>query len=395
MPAKSRKGNVTKRCDCKRPYSCPHHWFYYYGTGKGRLRGDLDVATGVHHPDLRSAQEAALRVIAALKKGQDPKGLVTGDDPTLGDLLRAYHKAKPSRDYDWQVPRICRTLVNGRPFGDWLASTVTVAAVDVFREGRPKVAGDRDFALMRAAFNMAVLKDVIPSTPFRKGGVATMHKHHEYGRTRRLQAGEYDALLAAASQDVADIIVAAVHSGMRSGEIASLQFGQVTNKLFLPAIKTKTKKDRRVPISAELQEVINRRRLDPAGDPLPPTAYVFGDEAGRYVEHRKRAWLATILRAHGHTVRYVTTHKPYRRTGNLTPECREALRMVGLHFHDLRREAGSRWMDNGVSLATIQRWLGHANISQTSTYLGASIGNDEAEMARYESLTAKKVKEPV
>jgi hypothetical protein len=41
-------------------------------------------------------------------------------------------------------------------------------------------------------------------------------------------------------------------------------------------------------------------------------------------------------------------------------------------------------MDAGVPLATIQRWLGHANISQTSTYLGASLGNDERDMRAYE-----------
>ena len=55
-------------------------------------------------------------------------------------------------------------------------------------------------------------------------------------------------------------------------------------------------------------------------------------------------------------------------------------KITDLHFHDLRREAGSRWMDAGIPLATIQRWLGHANISQTSTYLGASLGGDEQDM---------------
>ena len=56
----------------------------------------------------------------------------------------------------------------------------------------------------------------------------------------------------------------------------------------------------------------------------------------------------------------------------------------GLHFHDLRREAGSRWMDAGVPLATIQRWLGHHNISQTSTYLAASGGGDADAMRAFE-----------
>ena len=64
--------------------------------------------------------------------------------------------------------------------------------------------------------------------------------------------------------------------------------------------------------------------------------------------------------------------------------CRRA-KIEDLHFHDLRREAGSRWMDAGVPLATIQRWLGHANVSQTSTYLAASLGGDEAAlMAAFE-----------
>lgn len=42
-------------------------------------------------------------------------------------------------------------------------------------------------------------------------------------------------------------------------------------------------------------------------------------------------------------------------------------------------------MDAGVPLATIQRWLGHANIAQTSTYLGASLGNDERDMRAFEA----------
>lgn len=63
--------------------------------------------------------------------------------------------------------------------------------------------------------------------------------------------------------------------------------------------------------------------------------------------------------------------------------CKRA-KIDGLHFHDLRREAGSRWMDAGVPLATIQRWLGHHNISQTSTYLAASGGGDADALRAFE-----------
>jgi hypothetical protein len=41
-------------------------------------------------------------------------------------------------------------------------------------------------------------------------------------------------------------------------------------------------------------------------------------------------------------------------------------------------------MDAGVPLATIQRWLGHHNISQTSKYLAASLGGDADEMRAFE-----------
>jgi len=122
------------------------------------------------------------------------------------------------------------------------------------------------------------------------------------------------------------------------------------------ADKTKAKKDRRIPVSSALQAVLDARRHDPAGEPLPPAAFVFGDEIGRRRGSIKTAWRLVC-----------------RRAG-----------IDGLHFHDLRREAGSRWMDAGVPLATIQRWLGHHNISQTSTYLSASLGNDADDMEAFE-----------
>jgi integrase len=147
---------------------------------------------------------------------------------------------------------------------------------------------------------------------------------------------------------------------MRRGELLSLQWSQVQfaprTELFLPGAKTKSKRDRRVPMSRMLRAVLEARRTDPAGQLLPPEAFVFGDDVGRRRHSIKTAWRLTCQRA----------------------------KIEGVHFHDLRREAGSRWMDAGVPLATIQRWLGHANISQTSTYLGASLGHDESDMERYE-----------
>ncbi|MEX2663810.1 MAG: tyrosine-type recombinase/integrase, partial [Vicinamibacterales bacterium] len=53
--------------------------------------------------------------------------------------------------------------------------------------------------------------------------------------------------------------------------------------------------------------------------------------------------------------------------------------------HDLRREAGSRWLDGGVPLHTIRDWLGHTNIAQTSTYLAGTATTQHDAMTRFEA----------
>ena len=45
---------------------------------------------------------------------------------------------------------------------------------------------------------------------------------------------------------------------------------------------------------------------------------------------------------------------------------------MNLHRHDLRREAGSRLLERGADLHTVQQFLDHANISTSSRYLKPS-----------------------
>jgi integrase len=150
-----------------------------------------------------------------------------------------------------------------------------------------------------------------------------------------------------------------------------------------PRWKTKTRRDRTIPISARLKSVLEMRRTDPKGDDHPPEAYVFGTVTGEPVLGFKRAWQTAVLKAHGHKATYVSG-------ANLSAESRKALGTIDLHFHDLRREAGSRWLDGGVPLHQIQAWLGHTNVSQTSTYLAVTDQGGDLAMARFDALRAEK-----
>ena len=382
MARRSRTDNVRKICGCAKWKTCAHPWYLDYQRDSVRYRDNLDKLIGRHPIDFAAAKDEARRAIVAKQDGRDPKGLVPSDDPTLAALLGAYDEARPRQDRRakvehgrrWQIGVIVATEIQSpdgvRRFGDWRARAITADTLERFRRRRPVVAGNRDLALLRAACNWAVAEKILPLTknekgeieggsPFRTGDVTVVKLAREEPRTRRLQPGEEERLLLQAN-GLQPLIVAALETGCRQGELLSLQWHQVRfsprAELFLPAGKTKAKRDRRVPISTVLRRVLDARRLDPAGEFLPPDAYVFGDEVGRPRRSIKTAWRATC-----------------RRAG-----------ITGLHFHDLRREAGSRWMDAGIPLATIQRWLGHHNISQTSTYLGASLGGDERDMLAFE-----------
>jgi len=362
MPRKSQTDNVRKICGCTQWKTCGCAWYLDFQRDNVRYRDNLDQLIGRHAPDFTAAKDEARRAIVAKLEGRDPKGLLPADDPTVAVLLAEYDREKPRKDR-WQVGRIGRTELRAatglRPFGTWRLSEVTVETLTQFRRQRKRVAGNRDLALLAAAFTWGVLRGLLPRSPFRVGDVPVIKMLREEARTRRLQPGEEERLLKAAGR-LQDVITAAIETGCRRGELLSLQWHQVRftprAELFLPAVKTKTKRDRRVPVSSVLQAILERRQVDPAGERLPPDAYVFGDELGRQRASMKTAWTSTLRRA----------------------------QITDLHFHDLRREAGSRWMDAGIPLATIQRWLGHANIAQTSTYLGASIGADDRDMRYFE-----------
>jgi integrase len=110
--------------------------------------------------------------------------------------------------------------------------------------------------------------------------------------------------------------------------------------------------------------VLDRRRHAPDGTRLGPDAYVFGNEVGERIGSVKKAWQTAVLKAHGHPPLWVIG-----KNNQLAPESLAAYRAINLHFHDLRREFGSRVLESGSSLIEARDLLGHANMSQTSTYL--------------------------
>jgi integrase len=412
------------------------------------VRKDLNELAGRRITNKKDAEDEAERLRTAFRKGEliatvvpvlkangdpvlDRKGnprsriaISTTVRPvreilTLAQLLAAYVKEyvtlerpRSLENVNYQVGAIVATVLElptGEPraFGEWHVADVGTGALEKFRAARRTrtmitatdqdgqqrarrkggvLTTNRDLALLRAMFNWGIRLDYVQGTPFKKSTETVVKLTKESARRRRLEGDEAERLLKACDPLLLNpktkvpqliqppprlrpLVEAAIESGCRVGELLSLQWWQVKDldgvnrRLDLPASKTKTKRDRVVPISSRLKAILDMRRHDPAGKALPPHAYTFGNELGERVKSIKTAWRLTCRRA----------------------------KIENLRFHDLRREAGSRWIDAGVPLQTVREWLGHTNISQTDTYLDSTVRGQHEAMRRFEEAQAREV----
>jgi len=58
--------------------------------------------------------------------------------------------------------------------------------------------------------------------------------------------------------------------------------------------------------------------------------------------------------------------------------------MAVSHFHDLRHEAGSRFVDGGMPVRYVKELLGHANIKTTDAYLNVTKTGLHETMRRFD-----------
>jgi integrase len=447
MPKRTNDG-LKKRCGCarKRWTQCEHGWHFSYSRGtfvnaKGKLtkreyRFSLDTEAAKRGEPRPAKKDDAIlwrdRLRAEIREGKHEALTLDPTAPlTFGDVcdhyLREYvripsRRAGALKQMEDHI-RLARTTdvpaANGARVRLELKPIAAVTATDLkaLRQARlaasaaraaagfedakgGEVGANRLLARVRHLFTWAIENDYVIDSPFRKGHAAVVkpNRKAETARHRRLISDEETQLLKHANPHLYALIVAALTTGCRKDELLSMQWQQVRETpkpgIFIPAAKAKTEKPRTVPLTARLRAVLAMRRSAPDGTEHAPDAYVFGNEVGERVKNFKRAWDVAVLKAHGHTPRYVVKvvgegdKRRKLHTANLTAESRAALRAIDLHFHDLRREAGSRWLEAGVSLAQVRDWLGHTTISQTTKYLAVSEAGTEDALRRVEAFEA-------
>jgi integrase len=167
------------------------------------------------------------------------------------------------------------------------------------------------------------------------------------GRDRRLFADEEKILLAKIDQHsnpmLRWIVRVALETGMRSSEITSLRRRQVDlNRRIVRLVETKNTMPRTVPLSQCATELFR----EALSHPIRPidTDLIFFGEPGR--DGRRR---------------------PYQ-FNKVWIDIKTGLGMKNLHFHDLRHEAVSRFVEAGLGDQEVAAISGHKSMQMLKRY---------------------------
>ncbi len=321
-------------------------WNYGFGTiyvrtfkGKSRFCVDYKDHSGkrIRHviPDAQTREEAVLYLRSRVAEAFDTKnrtrrrGRIRFDSFAtiyMEDYAKVNKKSWKTDEYRLQemVPF----------FGKFEIRSITPLDIEKFRAkrleaGNSKSTTNRFLTLLKKMINLAIDWGYLDNNPATK---VKMFAEHDNLKEKVLSDEEEQKLLYASPDHLRPIIIMALNTGMRRGEILNLKWQDVDfERRIISVKKTKSGRTRSIPINDSLLNILED--LDQNGDKVFPYTYI----QTAFQNSRRRAGL--------HDVR----------------------------FHDLRHTFASRLVANGVDIVTVQQLLGHQSITTTERYTHSNI----------------------
>jgi integrase len=211
------------------------------------------------------------------------------------------------------------------------------------KKQRSIAAVNRELEKMRRLLNIAEREDWILRNPMRSGD-PLISMADERKRERIVTREEELRLLAACEnryrKHLRPILICALDTGMRRGEILGLKWSDVDFEervLTIRAFNTKTMQERQVSLTTRLMIELERLREE---SPKNRDFLVFG-----FTDNVKKSWTSV-------------------RTKAGLPDVR---------FHDLRHTAATRLVAAHLPLPEVGRVLGHTQANTTYRYVNANI----------------------
>lgn len=217
---------------------------------------------------------------------------------------------------------------------------------------------NRELSKLRRMFSIAQREGWIKQNPF-AAGESLISLADEKKRERILTGDEERRLLSACvgpRAHLRPILICAIDTGMRRGEIISLRWSDVDFEhrlILIQAFNAKTARAREVSMTIRLT-----RELEALWEQSPKDARqrVFG-----ILDNVKRSFTAA----------------------------RNAAGLPDVRFHDLRHTAATRLVSLHIPLAEVSRQLGHSNPSTTFRYVNRTLDTARRASAALDAFNAE------
>lgn len=302
-------------------------WINYYDQNRRRIQ------ESAHSTNKREAEK-----LHALRKSEVLRGIYRQPVRiTLEEFGKRYMEYAKANKRSW-----LRDQQMLKPLTEFLGvdrqlTDITPPDIEGYKLHRRKqVSGstvNRELALLKRMFNLAINWDLyLASNPVRK---VKFFQELNIGR-RVLTEEEENKLLQNAAPFIQDIILFALNTGLRIGEIFTLLWSHVDwEKGVLNVFAPKTGKIRVVPMNSETRRILEAWALGKKNE------FVFYNYG---------------------------TGKPFvDLSAGLGLACRKA-GMTGVTWHALRHTFASRLLERGVDIITVKELLGHSTVVVTMRY---------------------------
>ena len=288
-----------------------------------------------------SSRDAAKKWVKATETDMERGEFRPKVNMTVGELIKRFErevapKHKASRSTIVRCRNLCRHI------GSVPMTKLTPAVLASYRDERLKIVKPNtlkhELGVLSSAINTAVIDwgIPIPSNPVQ---LVRLPKYDDR-RSRRLERGEEEKLLENADSIFKRLIILAIETAMRKGEILRIRRSHIDYQrqtLFIPT--TKTDKPRTIALSTRAVEAL-KEQIKSTGQEnvveLDRDPLVFNIGVGLY---------------------------RYR-----VDKIRKATGMLDWRFHDLRHEATSRLFEKGLNMMEVASITGHEDIAMLKRY---------------------------
>ncbi|WP_295400367.1 site-specific integrase [uncultured Thiocystis sp.] len=354
-----RKRQNTDQDGLYERHDSPYYWASFVDASGKRVRRSTGIRRSIEGRREADALLAKWKLEAHRQRQWDELPTHSFDDLMLEYLKATAGERRSESTVHMHVRRL-RLSFAGATIEQLRAAEITVYIRRRKGEGVSNSTINRELEVLSAAIAYAVREWEWPITNPVPG---RMLKEPE-GRLRWITRDEATNLIGAAKAQpkaphLAPLIVLALHTGMRRGELLGLEWNRVDlneGLIYLEARHTKAAKRRAVPVNAVAREaLLNRAHW--REEQCPTTSWVFSDLDGSRIGSVKRSF-ATACRNAG---------------------------IADFRFHDLRHTCAAWLVQLGVPLMDVRDVLGHSTVKMTERYAHLSPAQTRAAVSVLEA----------